>query len=79
MPVTLAPPLNARRLRLLDVIRHISGEWTTLRAHRLYRGAGWGPKRSTARRDLNALARSGYLVQHETYGRRFFTLKRTSA
>ncbi|MEU7163858.1 hypothetical protein AB0A70_04330 [Streptomyces morookaense] len=71
------PPLNARRLRLLDAIRHMSGEWTTVRAHRLYRGAGWGPKRATARADLNALARCGYLARHETCGRRFFTLKRT--
>ncbi|MEU7063258.1 hypothetical protein [Streptomyces sp. NPDC046161] len=74
---TFTPPLSIRRIRLLDTIRSASGEWTTLRTHHLYRGAGWGPKRATARGDLKALARWGYLTQHDEEGRRFFTLNRT--
>ncbi|MFH8786312.1 hypothetical protein [Streptomyces roseoverticillatus] len=79
MSVPISPPLNPRRLRLLDAIRCLPGEWTTQRAYRLYQSAGCGPKRATARNDLKALARSGYLTQHDTFGRRYFTLKPTGS
>ena len=69
--------ISARRLRLLDAIRRAPGEWTTHQVHDLYRGAGWGPKRTTVRSDLKSLVRGGYLEQHEDQGRRFFTLKPT--
>lgn len=51
------------------------GEWTSHRAHRLYRTAGIAPGRRTARRDLAALARRGLLTRHDDPARRHYTRK----
>ncbi|MGK5731399.1 hypothetical protein [Streptomyces sp. URMC 124] len=65
----------ARQAMLLAVIAEWSGEWTTIRVHRLYRVLGIAPKVGTARGDLKALADRGALVLHDACGRRFFTLR----
>lgn len=64
----------ARQAMLLAVIAEWSGEWTTVRVHRLYRALGIAPKIGTARGDLKALAGRGALALHDGSGRRFFTL-----
>ncbi|MFI8942674.1 hypothetical protein [Streptomyces syringium] len=54
-----------RRQRLLKVIRQAPpGEWTTGQVRRLYAEAGWCSQRSTARKDLQALANRGALIEH---------------
>ncbi|KWT61868.1 hypothetical protein ADL21_11340 [Streptomyces albus subsp. albus] len=73
------PELNARRAALLDTIRRQTGEWTTGRVQRLYRTRGIAPLRATARDDLHFLARAGFLMLHESPGRRFFTYSGSGA
>ena len=41
-----------------------TGHITTGQAHRFYRATGYGPCRTTARKDLQALARDGVLIEH---------------
>jgi DeoR/GlpR family transcriptional regulator of sugar metabolism len=54
---------RARRRQLLAEIER-TGRITTGQAHRFYRATGYGPCRTTARKDLQALARQGALLEH---------------
>lgn len=54
----------ARHQALLAETRRIGGHITTGQAHRFYRATGYGPCRTTARKDLQALARDGVLIEH---------------
>ena len=54
---------RTRRRQLLAEIERI-GHITTGQAHRFYRATGYGPCRTTARKDLQALARDGVLIEH---------------
>jgi DeoR/GlpR family transcriptional regulator of sugar metabolism len=65
-----------RRARLLDAIRSEPREYRTREVMDLYRANGWGPSRTTARRDLQYLARHGQLVDHGTDDNRFYTLRK---
>jgi hypothetical protein len=60
---------------LADAIRRQSGEWSSRRAHRLYRAIGAAPGRRTARRDLAHLHHTGLLVRHDAAGLRYYTRK----
>ena len=53
-----------RRWALLAEIKRTDGRITTGQAHRFYRATGYGPCRTTARKDLQALARDGVLIEH---------------
>ncbi|MFF9279565.1 hypothetical protein [Streptomyces griseosporeus] len=53
---------RARRGELLEAIRAEPGDWTTGRAVRWQKAAGWGCNRSTARADLSQLATEGWLI-----------------
>jgi hypothetical protein len=55
---------RARRRELLAEIRRVGGHITTGQAQRFYRATGYGPCRTTARKDLQALARDCVLVEH---------------
>jgi len=55
---------RTRRRELLNEIRRVGGHITTGQAHRFYRATGYGPFRTTARKDLQALARDGALLEH---------------
>lgn len=55
--------ITIRRRRLLDEIRRVGGRYTTGDAHRFYRATGWGPCRTTARKDLQWWARRGVLIE----------------
>lgn len=46
-----------RRRQLLAEIRRVGGRYTTGQAHAFYRATGWGPCRTTARKDLQWWAR----------------------
>ncbi|MFI0233093.1 DeoR family transcriptional regulator [Streptomyces sp. NPDC017086] len=63
-----------RRARLLDAIRQEPHEVRTGEVMALYRAHGWGPSRTTARRDLQYLARHGQLAEHGSEDDRFYTL-----
>lgn len=63
-----------RRERLLEVIRRQGGEWTTGRVMTHYRRTGVAPGRTTARDDLNHLARHGQLDTHDERDCRVYTL-----
>lgn len=52
-----------RRRRLLKEIRTVGGSWPTGKAHKLYRDLGFGPCRTTARRDLQYWAQRGVLLE----------------
>ena len=65
--------LNQRRRNLLTVIREQGGVWRTGDVVRLYRAQGWGCCRSTARGDLQYLARQGFLVEHGPEDGRWYT------
>lgn len=54
---------QTRRRRLLTEIRSVGGDWPTGRVHRLYRALGFGPSRTTARRDLRYWASHGVLSE----------------
>jgi hypothetical protein len=72
------PGPAGRVAQLLDAIRTQRGEWTTRKVQQVYRAGGsTEPLRATARTDLRILHAMGHLVQHETGGRRFYTLKTT--
>lgn len=54
---------RTRRRELLAEIERL-GHITTGQAHRFYRATGYGPCRTTARKDLQVLARDGVLIEH---------------
>lgn len=66
--------LHPRRARLLAVIETDGGVWRTGEVMRLYRANGWGCNRSTARADLQWLARHGYLREHGLSDTRWYDL-----
>lgn len=66
-----------RRRRLLAEIRRTGGQMTTGQAHAFYRATGWGPCRTTARKDLQAMARRGVLVERGPDNGRTYTLNHT--
>ncbi|GHH29961.1 DeoR family transcriptional regulator [Streptomyces rubradiris] len=63
-----------RRTRLLNTIRQQPHEVRTGEVMALYRAHGWGPSRTTARRDLQYLARHGQLTEHGPADDRYYTL-----
>lgn len=65
-----------RRARLLDAIGEQPGEVRTGEVMALYRANGWGPSRTTARRDLQYLARHGHLTEHGPVNDRSYTLRK---
>ncbi|MGW3651089.1 hypothetical protein [Streptomyces sp. NPDC000878] len=69
-----AASLPRRLSQLLDTIRMYGGRWTTARV-KAVRGSA-APGRRTARRDLQALHRRGFLTMHEVDGIRSYTLIR---
>lgn len=68
--------LTARQRRLLEALP--GGVITTDRVHRLNRTLG-APKRTTARRDIDALHRQKLLIQGGADDRRFYLLTRKAA
>ncbi|MBE4735770.1 hypothetical protein [Streptomyces caniscabiei] len=66
----MADQITVRRQRLLAEIRRVGGRYTTGQAHRFYRATGYGPCRTTARKDLQWWARRGALVETGTADRR---------
>lgn len=58
--------MSAERPRRRELLAEIerTGNITTGQAHRFYRATGYGPCRTTARKDLQALARDGVLIEH---------------
>lgn len=60
----MADAERTRRRELLAEIRRIGGHITTGQAHRFYRATGYGPCRTTARKDPQALARDCVLIEH---------------
>lgn len=68
--------LKDRRHRLLTVLRQQDGPIRTGDVMRLYRQQGWGPSRTTARRDLQFLARRGLLVEHGPLSDRRYMMTR---
>ncbi|WP_442803446.1 hypothetical protein OG411_19155 [Streptomyces pseudogriseolus] len=65
---------EARRRQLLDTIRTWGGRWTSGRVQELRRQCGHAPCRTTARRDLHALAARGHLEERGPQNGRFYTL-----
>lgn len=65
-----------RRHRLLNAISAQPCEVRTGEVMALYRAHGWGPSRTTARRDLQYLARHGQLVEHGPEDDRWYTLRK---
>ncbi|WP_200309096.1 hypothetical protein [Streptomyces adelaidensis] len=65
-----------RRRALLAEIRRIGGRITSGQAHAFYRATGWGPCRSTARKDLQWWTRRGVLVQRGSTDNRAYTVAR---
>ncbi|ODA69246.1 hypothetical protein [Streptomyces sp. AVP053U2] len=65
---------EARLAQLLDTIRTWGGRWTSGRVQDLRRLTGQAPCRTTARRDLLALATRGHLDQRGPDNDRYFTL-----
>lgn len=63
-----------RRTRLLAALREQVGPIRTGQVMQLYRANGWGPSRTTARRDLQHLARQGVLNEHGDDSDRWYTL-----
>lgn len=63
-----------RRRQLLTALRQEIGPIRTGDVMRLYRENGWGPNRSTARNDLQYLARQGVLIEHGPECDRWYTL-----
>jgi hypothetical protein len=60
----VADRITIRRQRLLAEIRRVGGRYTTGQAHRFYQATGYGPCRTTARKDLQWWARRGALVEY---------------
>ena len=63
-----------RRRELLAETRRIGGHITTGQAHRFYRATGYGPCRTTARKDLQYYVRQGVLLEHGADNKRIFHL-----
>jgi hypothetical protein len=63
-----------RRRELLAEIRRTGGTTTTGQAHAFYRATGWGPCRTTARKDLQYYARQGVLVERGPDNGRIYSL-----
>jgi hypothetical protein len=59
----VADQITVRRQRLLAEIHRVGGRYTTGQAHAFYRATGYGPCRTTARKDLQWWARRGALVE----------------
>lgn len=68
-----AANLNPRRHNLITTIRTQGGVWRAGDVMSLYRANGWGCNRSTARYDLQYLARHGLLVEHGPENDRWYT------
>ncbi|MFF9205105.1 hypothetical protein ACF1AE_25455 [Streptomyces sp. NPDC014986] len=66
---------EARLAQLLDTIRTWGGRWTSGRVQEQRRLSGAAPCRTTARRDLIALAERGHLDQRGPANGRFYTLR----
>ncbi len=66
----VADQITVRRQRLLAEIHRVGGRYTTGQAHRFYQATGWGPCRTTARKDLQWWARRGALIETGTADRR---------
>jgi len=66
--------LHPRRRQLLAVIEEQGGGWKTSQVMRLYRQRGWGCCRSTARGDMQLLARQGFLTEHGPDNERTYRL-----
>jgi Fe2+ or Zn2+ uptake regulation protein len=62
-----------RRARLLDAIPQLPDEIRTGQVMALYRAHGWGPSRTTARRDLRYLAQRGQLTEHGADNDRWYS------
>ena len=71
----MADQIRTRRRELLAEIRQYPGVWTTGMVNGLYQATGWGPCRTTARKDLQALARRGVLIERGPVNARTYTLK----
>lgn len=69
-----AAVLNQRRRNLLAVVEAEGGVWKTGDVVRLYRDTGWGCCRTTARGDLQYLARWGLLREHGPSEDRWYDL-----
>ncbi|MFJ4624292.1 hypothetical protein [Streptomyces sp. NPDC088812] len=65
--------LNQRRRNLLTAMQAQPGPWRTGDIVRLYRDRGWGCCRSTARGDLQFLARHGFLAERGPDNDRWYT------
>lgn len=65
---------RTRRRALLAEIRRIGGQITAGQAHAFYRATGWGPCRTTARKDLQYYARRGVLTPRGPDNARAYTL-----
>ena len=64
-----------RRVYLLAIVNSIGTTIITKQAVQIYQGSPWrGTSRDTARRDLRALARAGYLVPMTVSGMRCYGL-----
>jgi hypothetical protein len=70
----VADQITTRRSHLLDEIRRTGGRYTTGQAHAFYQATGYGPCRTTARKDLQWWTRQGFLQQHGLEDGRFYTL-----
>lgn len=75
----MSDQIRTRRRALLAEIRRTGGAYTTGQAHRFYRATGWGPCRTTARKDLQALARRGVLVERGPADARTYTVSHDAA
>ncbi|MEH0417895.1 hypothetical protein [Streptomyces sp. B21-083] len=71
--------IRTRQGALLAEVRRVGGRFTTGQAHRFYRATGWGPCRTTARKDLQALARLGLLDERGPVNARVYTLAHAAA
>lgn len=58
---SLPAQTRTRRKALAVAIERQGGTWTADRAARTNASGGWGPNRNTARKDLHALARDGWI------------------
>lgn len=75
----MSEQIRTRRRQLLAEIRRTGGEYTTGMAHRFYRATGWGPCRTTARKDLHYWTRRGVLVERGPADARTYTVSHDAA
>ncbi|MYR61143.1 hypothetical protein GTY54_34605 [Streptomyces sp. SID625] len=74
---SLTPGLTPRQARLLDAIRTWGGQWNTCRVLALYSLTDPAiVQRGTARRDLDALHRAGYLALVDEPSNKHYVLAR---